>query len=68
MLKISEEDIDFLRSQNIEDLENLLNEETPRNLLIELDDKILEKGFDGEFYNAFGKKAQKVYDRILHNN
>ena len=69
MLKISNEDMLFLKSLNINNLDELVNKEKPRYLLIELDNEIVRQGFDKDyFYNDFGKKAQEVYDRILYDN
>ena len=69
MLKISNEDMLFLESLNINNLDELVSKEKPRDLLIELDNEIVLQGFDKDyFYNDFGKKAQEVYDRILYDN
>lgn len=69
MLKISNEDMLFLESLNIKNLDELVSKEKPRDLLIELDNAIVLQGFDKDyFYNDFGKKAQEVYDRILYDN
>lgn len=69
MLKISNEDMHFLESLNINNLDELVSKEKPRDLLIELDNEIVLQGFDKDyFYNDFGKKAQEVYDRILYDN
>ena len=59
----------FLESLNINNLDELVSKEKPRDLLIELDNEIVLQGFDKDyFYNDFGKKAQEVYDRILYDN
>ena len=59
----------FLESLNINNLDELVSKEKPRDLLIELDNEIVRQGFDKDyFYNDFGKKAQEVYDRILYDN
>ena len=59
----------FLESLNINNLDEPVSKEKPRDLLIELDNEIVLQGFDKDyFYNDFGKKAQEVYDRILYDN
>ena len=69
MLKISNEDMLFLESLNINNLDELVSKEKPRDLLIELDNEIVLQGFDKDyFYNDFGKKSQEVYDRLLYDN
>lgn len=69
MLKISDNDLKFLKTLDIENLEELINKDIPMYLLVELDSKIVYQGFDKDgCYNDFGFKAQEVYDRILNDN
>lgn len=68
MLKVSESDKEFLK-QHIKNVDELINGSSVNALLIALDEEIMYKGFDKEwFYNDFGKKAQDVRDRILYEN
>lgn len=49
---------------------DLLKIETRRELLIEMNYLILERGFTENFedYNAFGEEAQSIYDEIYDIN
>ena len=68
MLKVSESDKEFLK-QHIKNVDELINGSSVNALLDALDEEIMYKGFDKEwFYNDFGKKAQDVRDRILYEN
>ena len=69
MLKVSKDDIEFLRL-HVKNVDRIINGDSVNALLDELYDVIMYKGFDKhqEFYNDFGKKAQEVYDRILYDN
>lgn len=68
MLNISDNDYDFLK-KHIKDLDVYLNNKSVNPLLTKIDEVILYKGFDKDyFYNDFGKKAQEVYDRLYDNN
>ena len=68
MLNVSEGDKEFLK-QHIKNVDELINGSSVNALLIALDEEIMYKGFDKEwFYNDFGKKAQDVRDRILYEN
>ena len=68
MLNISDNDYDFLK-KHIKDLDVYLNNKSVNPLLTKIDEVILYKGFDKDyFYNDFGKKAQEVYDSLYDNN
>ncbi|MDD3231724.1 MAG: hypothetical protein PHE09_21320 [Oscillospiraceae bacterium] len=70
MLKFTDEDCAFIQ-QNFDNAKVLLNAEALDDVLDPLYDLIDAKGFappDYEEYNDFGRKAQRVYDRIYRNN
>ena len=68
MFKISEEDKAFLR-QHIKNADELFKCDTAGPIIYALDEEIMYKGFDKEwFYNDFGKKAQDVRDRLIYDN
>ncbi len=68
MLTVSKEDRAFLK-MHIENVDELINQNSRKPLLSALFDIIMYKGFDKDgFYNRFGREAQLVYDRIRENN
>ena len=68
MLEVSKEDINFLK-EHIDNVDELIQNDSRKPLLRAVYDIIMYKGFDEEYeYNSFGEKAQDVYDRILDDN
>ena len=68
MLKISDEDVKFLK-KHIENADELIADGDRKKLLRALSEVINYKGFDKDWcYNDFGKEAQMVYDRIYDDN
>lgn len=67
-MKYLKEDYEYLKKYFSADF--LDNVKSRKELLIELDDKIVEVGFDDkmEFYNAEGHKLQEIYDNIYDMN
>jgi hypothetical protein len=69
MLKLDDKDKKFIKG-NFKNSDKLLRAEDVNEVLDEIDDLIMEKGFisHSEGYNDFGREAQKVYDNILNNS
>ena len=67
---LTDKDKEFIRD-NCSDPDELLRSTDVNYILDAIDDCIDENGFappDYYDYNDFGRKAQKVYDRIFENN
>lgn len=67
-MKYLKEDYEYLKKYFDADFLNSVK--SRKELLLELDDKILEVGFDDkmEFYNEEGHKLQEIYDNIYDMN
>lgn len=63
MLNLRDSDIEFIK-KNIGEDSFLLTTDNRRDFLIELDDWILDYGFDetGLEYDSLGREAQRIYD------
>ena len=72
MLNLHKREIDFLKKhlENV-DVDKLIEENKRNELLSEIYDIIMYKGFDSgpdddyDHYNAFGEEAQDMYDTVL---
>ncbi len=68
MIKISDEDRDVLR-EYIENVDELIDNDRVRDLLIEIFMLIEMKGLDEEyFFNDFGKNVQLIYNHVYDDN
>lgn len=69
MLNLDDADKKFIQD-NFKNPEDILCLEDVNDLLDEIDDLIMKKGFisHSEGYNDFGREAQKVFDNIFNNN
>lgn len=68
MLSLRDSDIEFIK-KNIGEDSFLLTTDNRREFLIELDDWILDYGFDetGLEYDSLGREAQRIYDYVYSN-
>jgi len=69
LVKLNKKDIEFLKD-NFDNAEELINCDDANEILEEIDELILYKGFISheKGYNDFGREAQKIYDNIYSNN
>ena len=69
MVKISDEDKEFLK-KHIDNVDELVQQESSVPLLDAIDDIIIYKGFEPDFdtLNKFGLKAQYIRDTIYYDN
>ncbi len=68
MIKISEEYRNLLR-EYIENVDELIDNDSLDDLLIEIDSLVLRKGFTKDYFlNDFGKKFQGIRDDVYEDN
>lgn len=73
MIKIKNEDVDFLKKfvfkEEPEKLEKLIASDISDDLLIELNDWLAFEGFDKNYnLNKVGLRVQEIYDYVYINN
>ena len=73
MIKIKNEDVDFLKKfvfkEEPEKLEKLIASDISDDLLIELNDWLAFEGFDKDYnLNKIGLRVQEIYDYVYINN
>ena len=73
MIKIKNEDVDFLKKfvfkEEPEKLEKLIASDISDDLLIELNDWLAFEGFDKDYnLNKVGLRVQEIYDYVYINN
>lgn len=73
MIKIKNEDVDFLKKfvfkEEPEKLEKLIASDISDDLLIELNDWLAFEGFDKNYnLNKIGIRVQEIYDYVYINN
>lgn len=73
MIKIKNEDVDFLKKfvfkEEPEKLEKLIASDISDDLLIELNDWLAFEGFDKNYnLNKLGLRVQEIYDYVYANN
>lgn len=73
MIKIKNEDVDFLKKfvfkEEPEKLEKLIASDISNDLLIELNDWLAFEGFDKNYnLNKIGLRVQEIYDYVYINN
>lgn len=73
MIKIKNEDVDFLKKfvfkEEPEKLEKLIASDISDDLLIELNDWLAFEGFDKNYnLNKIGLRVQEIYDYVYANN
>ena len=73
MIKIKNEDVDFLKKfvfkEEPEKLEKLIASDISNDLLIELNDWLAFEGFDKNYnLNKIGLRVQEIYDYVYANN
>ena len=73
MIKIKNEDVDFLKKlvfkEEPEKLEKLIASDISDDLLIELNDWLAFEGFDKNYnLNKIGLRVQEIYDYVYINN
>lgn len=73
MIKIKNEDVDFLKKfvfkEEPEKLERLIASDISDDLLIELNDWLAFEGFDKNYnLNKIGLRVQEIYDYVYINN
>lgn len=73
MIKIKNEDVDFLKKfvfkEEPEKLEKLIASDISNDLLIELNDWLAFEGFDKNYnLNKVGLRVQEIYDYVYINN
>lgn len=73
MIKIKNEDVDFLKKfvfkEEPEKLEKLIASDISDDLLIELNDWLAFEGFDKNYnLNKIGLRVQEIYNYVYINN
>lgn len=69
-MNLDEEDLEFL-IENIESAQELIESEDVDGLLEEIDTFMTERGYMPPAYdelNDFGRRAERIYDRIYYQN